>query len=74
MEPPWPHPVDLQGIEASLASYACDMQACLRAGNKFMGDGEAGGALDIFVLSPGELGHPEDNKTGELARKRKVED
>ena len=69
-----PHPVGLQGSVVSLASSACDMHACLRAGNTFMSDGQAGGALDDFVLSPAEFRHPEDkNKIGEPARRKKAE-
>ena len=70
-----PHPVELEGsgVNLGLASFARD-DACLRAGNTFMSDGQAGEALDDVVLSPAEFRHPEDkNKIGEPARRRKVE-
>ena len=66
-----PHPVELQRSEASLASSACDMQACLRAGNMVLSDGQAGEAPDDLISSPAEFGHPKDKiKTGEPARKK----
>ena len=45
-----PHPVEPEGsgVNLGLASFAVD-DACLRAGNTFMSDGQAGGALDDFV-------------------------
>ena len=69
-----PHPVGSQDNVVSLASSACDTPACLRAGSKFMSDGQAGGAPDDFISSPAEFGHP-NNKTkiGEPARRRKLE-